>query len=214
MTIFAARSHVRVPYHRALLPLLGLGALSGLAALACGGEASTSLAAHPPSSSAASAAPDASAAPAPTVTAPPVASAVASSPAVAAPPPASSGSASAASVAKPADGTRHPKVVSIGMHVAGGPFDEPTKVPFKRAVEPHYPRLLACLDHVTPPQGGDAGVDLAIDAKGGKAKVTNPRSTIKSDAFVGCVVAFFESIEFEPPKNGRTNVSYSVRFTH
>ena len=111
------------------------------------------------------------------------------------------------------------KVVTIGMHVAGGPYDEPTKEPFKKAVEPRFPELAQCwAKHVTsPPKQGDVGVDLVIEAAGGKAKVSNPRSSLDkrgSEGFVPCVVAIFEDVEF--PKlvgRGRTGVSYSLRFT-
>ena len=110
------------------------------------------------------------------------------------------------------------KIVTIGMHVAGGPFDEPTKEPFKKAVEPHFPEIAPCwAKHVREPlKSVDVGVDLLIEASGGKPKVTNPRSTLGKDAapFVACVVAVFENVDF--PKlvdRGRTGVSYSLRFT-
>ncbi len=105
------------------------------------------------------------------------------------------------------------KVVTIGMHVGGGPYDEITKEPLKKSVEPRFADLLACWGHAPPGTGQiDAGVDLVVEAGGGKARVSNPRSLLKNDAFVACVVTFFESVEFLPPKNGRTTVSYSVRF--
>ncbi len=104
------------------------------------------------------------------------------------------------------------KIVTIGMHVAGGPFDEETKIPFKKAVEPHFPELAKCWRLVSSPRTADVGVDLLIEPGGGKPKVTNPRSSIGGEGFKPCVVAFFENIEFDKPKNGRTGVSYSVRF--
>lgn len=104
------------------------------------------------------------------------------------------------------------KLTSIGMHVAGGPYDEATKVPFLRAVEPHYPELAQCWSRVTKPKQGDVGVDLQIEAAGGRARVSNPRSTLQGEGFVPCVVAFFEKVEFEK-SSGRRVVSYSVRFT-
>jgi hypothetical protein len=99
------------------------------------------------------------------------------------------------------------------MHVAGGPFDEPTKEPMKRSVEPRFDELARCFRHVVPPRQVDAGVDLMIEAEGGRAKVGNPRTTIRAEGFLPCVVAFFESVDFQKPKFGRTGVSYSVRFT-
>ncbi|MBX3225199.1 MAG: hypothetical protein KF795_32075, partial [Labilithrix sp.] len=130
-------------------------------------------------------------------------------------------SADGSAVAPPASPAVDPnvKVVTIGMHVAGGPFDEPTKVPFKKAVEPRFPEIAQCwARHVTkPPKQADFGVDLLIEAAGGKPKVSNPRSSLdkaESEGFSACVIGVFESVEF--PKlvdRGRTGVSYSLRFT-
>jgi hypothetical protein len=105
------------------------------------------------------------------------------------------------------------KLATIGMHVGGGPYDEPTKEPMKRSVEPRFPDLARCWMHVSKPAPTDVGVDLVIEAAGGRARVSNPRTSVTSEGFVPCVVAFFESVEFLPPKNGKTVVSYSVRFT-
>lgn len=106
------------------------------------------------------------------------------------------------------------KVISIGMHVAGGPFDEETKKPFLKAVEPRYPELARCWNKVTDKSRfGDAGVDLLIPPSGGKPKVSHPRSTVEGEGFLPCIVAFFESVEFDKPKSGGLQgVSYSVRF--
>jgi hypothetical protein len=117
------------------------------------------------------------------------------------------------------------KIVTIGMHVAGGPFDEPTKEPFKRAVEPQFLQFAQCWGrHVphSPAKQIDVGVDLLIEASGGTPKVSNPRSTLKgygpevaaeTEGFVPCVVGVFESIVFPKLDRGRTGVSYSLRFT-
>lgn len=105
------------------------------------------------------------------------------------------------------------KLVTIGMHVGGGPYDEPTKEPMKRSVEPRFPELARCWRYVAKSQPADAGVDLVIEAAGGRAKVSNPRTTAVGEGFVPCVVAFFESVDFQKPNHGRTVVSYSVRFT-
>lgn len=101
------------------------------------------------------------------------------------------------------------------MHVGGGPYDEVTKEPLKKSVEPRFSDLAACWRHAPAGQAAtDVGVDLLVEAQGGRAKVSNPRvAQLKSDAFVGCIVAFFESVEFLKPRSGRTVVSYSVRFT-
>lgn len=144
------------------------------------------------------------AAPAPT----PAETADASSAADAAAPTSDAATATAAPSAPP-----QVKVISIGMHVAGGPFDEATKKPFLRAVEPHYPELARCWSHVPTPRQADVGVDLLIPAAGGKAAVSNPRSTLAAEGFLPCVVAFFAGVEFpKPARGGPQGVSYSVRF--
>ena len=84
--------------------------------------------------------------------------------------------------------------------------------PIKRSVEPHFAELARCWEHVPQPHQADVGVDLVIEASGGRAKVSNPRSTIVGEGFVPCVVAFYEGVDFQAPKNGKTVVSYSVRF--
>jgi hypothetical protein len=109
------------------------------------------------------------------------------------------------------------KLVTIGMHVGGGPYDEPTKEPMKRSVEPRFPDLARCWSELPAPPapGVDVGVDLVIEAKGGRARVQNPRvsGTSKRSGLEACIVSFFESVEFLPPKNGKTVVSYSIRVT-
>jgi hypothetical protein len=132
--------------------------------------------------------------------------------------PAGSTPASTASTAAAEAPTAKVKIVTIGMHVGGGPYDEPTKEPFKKAVEPHFPELAQCwAKHVPHPKQGDVGVDLLIEASGGHPKVSNPRSTLGKDpeleGFVPCVVSVFESVEFPKLARGRTGVSYSLRFT-
>lgn len=104
------------------------------------------------------------------------------------------------------------KIVTIGMHVGGGPYDEVTKEPIKRSVEPHFAELARCWKLVPDPKQADVGVDLVIEAKGGHAKVSNPRTTASGEGFVPCVVAFYEGVDFLKPNNGKTVVSYSVRF--
>lgn len=138
-----------------------------------------------------------------------------SAPAAPAPPPTP---AEVAPTAPPADASAdaapvHVKIATIGMHVGGGPYDEPTKEPMKRSVEPRFADLARCWPLVTKPAPTDVGVDLVIEAAGGRAKVSNPRTTAVGEGFVPCVVAFFESVDFQRPKNGKTVVSYSVRFT-
>jgi len=105
------------------------------------------------------------------------------------------------------------KVATIGMHVGGGPYDEVTKEPIRRSVEPRFADLARCWTHASKPQASDVGVDLVIEATGGHARVSNPRTSMTGAGFVPCVVAFFESVDFQKPKNGKTVVSYSVRFS-
>jgi hypothetical protein len=117
--------------------------------------------------------------------------------------------------ALPAEPPPRVKVVTIGMHVGGGPYDEITKEPIRRSVEPQFAELARCWRLVTPPQPKQAevGVDLVIEAAGGRARVSNPRTTAAGEGFVPCVVAFYEGVDFRRPNNGKTVVSYSVRFT-
>jgi hypothetical protein len=124
--------------------------------------------------------------------------------------------AGASVVASDAGGAASPvrvKVVTIGMHVGGGPYDEPTKQPMKRSVEPRFADLALCWRYVAKAEPTDVGVDLVIEAAGGRAKVGNPRTSATGEGFVPCVVAFFESVDFQKPNNGKTVVSYSVRFS-
>jgi hypothetical protein len=105
------------------------------------------------------------------------------------------------------------RVTNIGMHIGGGPNDDVTKAPIAQSVAPHFALFQACYARDEQRrQGGDFGVDLLIEAKGGLAKVTHPRTTIASDAFRDCVVRVFEQVEFQKPKGGRTMVSYSLHF--
>jgi len=103
------------------------------------------------------------------------------------------------------------RVYNIGMHIGGGPNDDETKAPIHKSVEPHFPEIAACF----PPSAAlpvDFGVDLVIDAKGGKAQVARPRTKLADDAFIACVVGVFASIDFLPPRFGKTVVRYSLRY--
>lgn len=133
------------------------------------------------------------------------------------PPPASDGGKATAVDRRTAAGSKV-EVVTIGMHVAGGPFDEATKVPFQKAVEPRFAEMTACFaENVpAPPKRTDVGVDLMIEAAGGMPRVSNPRTTLpkmESEALVQCVVGVFASVSFPRLERGKTGVSYSLRFT-
>jgi hypothetical protein len=99
------------------------------------------------------------------------------------------------------------------MHIGGGPNDAATKAPIAKSVEPHFPEFNRCFALVDDPKhGGDFGVDLLIEADGGKAKVTAPRTRLKGAGFEDCVVNVFKSIDFQKPRFGKTVVSYSLQF--
>lgn len=105
------------------------------------------------------------------------------------------------------------QVSNIGLHIGGGPNDAVTKEPVLKSVEPHFEAFRACFASVDDPKkGGDFGVDLLIEAAGGAAKVTHPRTILAGDAFRTCVVGVFEKISFQKPKGGRTMASYSLHF--
>jgi hypothetical protein len=104
------------------------------------------------------------------------------------------------------------KVTNIGMHIGGGPNDAKTKEPIEKSVEPYFDDLKHCWGSLDKPGPGDFGVDLLIEANGGKAEVSHPRTALKGDAFRDCVVDVFKGIIFEKPRTGRTRVSYSIRF--
>jgi hypothetical protein len=99
------------------------------------------------------------------------------------------------------------------MHVGGGPYDEATKEPIKKSVAPHFDEMKPCYAMVRPKVAGDFGIDLLLDAKGGKAKTSHPRTQLKGDGFVECMTQVFQQIDFLPLKTNTTTVSYSLRFT-
>jgi hypothetical protein len=109
--------------------------------------------------------------------------------------------------------TAQPRAIYIGLHIGGGPNDAASKAPIERSVAPHLDELATCAAHLENFKGGDFGVDLRIPREGGRASVTHPRTAITDGSFRACVVNVFEAIEFERPKTGTTNASYSVRFT-
>ena len=105
-------------------------------------------------------------------------------------------------------------VANIGMHIGGGPNDDVTKDPVRRSVQPHFDAFRRCFAQVEDARkAGDFGVDLRIDAAGGKARVSHPRTTLKGKDFKECVVGVFGAIDFLKPRRGTTTVSYSLRFT-
>ena len=106
------------------------------------------------------------------------------------------------------------KIANIGMHIGGGPNDALTKEPIAKSVEPHFDEFRRCFAMVDDPKrGGDFGVDILIEADGGKAKVTGPRTKMKGTGFEDCVVKVFAGIDFLKPRHGKTMVSYSLQFS-
>ncbi len=135
-------------------------------------------------------------------------------------PPAASGSASAsASASAPIEFPKDapsPKLraYAIGLHIGGGPNDEATKEPIHASVAPHLETMKRCwpwVDAKEQRRAGDFGVDLLIEAEGGRAKVENPRG-VKGEAFHRCMVGVFAAIDFKKPRTGKTLASYSIRF--
>jgi hypothetical protein len=104
-------------------------------------------------------------------------------------------------------------VENIGMHIGGGPNDAVTKAPIARSVAPHFDAFRRCWSLVETPKAGDFGVDLVIERDGGKAEVSNPRTSLRGEPFRACVMSAFEAIDFAKPRGGKTKVSYSLRFT-
>ena len=103
------------------------------------------------------------------------------------------------------------RVINIGMHIGGGPNDDVTKEPIHKSVAPHFEEIARCFP-ASAALPVDFGVDLTIEAKGGTAKVERPRTALRDDAFIACVVGVFEGAEFLAPRFGKTVVSYSLRF--
>ena len=106
------------------------------------------------------------------------------------------------------------KLENIGLHVGGGPNDAETKAPFQRAVAERFPAFLDCYrKNEDPAKGGRFGVDLHIARGGGHPRLEQPRTAMRGPDFRACVIAVFESVEFEKPKHGPTTISYSLHFT-
>jgi hypothetical protein len=136
-------------------------------------------------------------------------------PSGAAPAPTPSPSAGAPAVGSPGIGPSLPEVVirTVGIHIGGGPNDDPSRAAYKRQVEAKFESFRRCFRLVEEPRRpGVFGVDLDISGQGGRAKVRQPRTTMGPSAFRDCVLEAFQSIEFDRPARGATTVSYSIRF--
>ncbi|MEB2310989.1 MAG: biopolymer transporter ExbD [Sorangiineae bacterium] len=105
------------------------------------------------------------------------------------------------------------KVENIGLHIGGGPNDDATKEPFRRAIAQQYDAFRRCYTLVDEPaKGGTFGVDLRVGRAGGKADVLQPRTGMKGKGFSECMVAAFAQVDFEKPGKP-VMFSYSLRFT-
>ena len=139
----------------------------------------------------------------------------------AAPPPASDPGAPAAPGVPPVpnehSGPPLPelRVKSFGLHVGGAAKDTELRREVQRTLERGFPRYLDCYRLIEEPGSeGTFGADLVVAVDGGKAKVQQPRTKLKGEAFRACMIKAFESARFEAPSSGRAVVvSYSVKFS-
>lgn len=116
----------------------------------------------------------------------------------------------------PAEVESLPEVVvkNIGLHIGGGTNTDEEKAPFRAAIEQRFDDLRRCYKLVEDPtKGGVFGVDLRVGRNGGKATVSQPRTSMRGQPFRDCVIRSFESVEFQRPAKGPTVLSYSVRFS-
>jgi hypothetical protein len=105
------------------------------------------------------------------------------------------------------------RVRNIGLHIGGGPNDAVTKGPFLRQLAAQFDAFKLCYGQVeTPAAHGTFGVDLLVPKDGGHAELSNPRTSMKGDAFRDCVVEAFKAVAFERPKRGATKLSYALAF--
>ncbi len=103
-------------------------------------------------------------------------------------------------------------VENIGLHIGGGPNDDASKAPFRKAIEPHFDDFRACyVKVVEPDKGGTFGVDLRVGRNGGKPEVRQPRTGMKGKGFRDCMVSVFQGIDFPAPHKPVV-FSYSLRF--
>ncbi|HEX4336140.1 MAG TPA: hypothetical protein VH062_09520 [Polyangiaceae bacterium] len=107
----------------------------------------------------------------------------------------------------------HVRVRNIGLHIGGGPNDAVTKGPFLRQLAAQFDAFKLCYGQVeTPAAHGTFGVDLLVPKDGGHAELSNPRTSMKGDAFRDCVVEAFKAVAFDRPKRGTTKLSYALAF--
>ncbi|HEX6275344.1 MAG TPA: hypothetical protein VFZ53_20025 [Polyangiaceae bacterium] len=107
------------------------------------------------------------------------------------------------------------RVKSFGLPVGGAAKDTELRGRVQRTLERGFPRYLDCYRLIEEPGSeGTFGADLRVASEGGRAKVDQPRTKLKGEAFRACMIKAFESARFEPPPSGRAVVvSYSVKFS-
>jgi hypothetical protein len=105
------------------------------------------------------------------------------------------------------------RVENIGLHIGGGPNDPKTKAPFLRQIATEFDAFRLCYAKAEGEGArGTFGIDLLVPKEGGHAETSNARTAMKGAAFRDCVVDAFRAVVFEPPKHGRTKLSYALRF--
>ena len=118
-----------------------------------------------------------------------------------------------AGAAPPGDALPRVRIKNIGLHIGGGPNDAATKAPFLKAIEARFDDFRRCYGKIeTPREKGTFGIDLLVPKEGGHAQTSNPRTTMKGQAFRACVIEAFEGVTFDPPKRGPTKLSYALAF--
>jgi hypothetical protein len=105
-------------------------------------------------------------------------------------------------------------IKNVGMHIGGEDNTAEQKRPVRAAIAAHYDDMRRCYAKATDPaKEVTFGVDIRISGEGGKPKITNPRSGLKGEGVVDCMVAAFEAVDFpRQPGNRPRMVSYSIQF--
>jgi hypothetical protein len=104
------------------------------------------------------------------------------------------------------------EVKQMGLHVGGGPNDEPTHALYSTPIMRRFDDLKRCYPLATGAgKNASFGVDLLISTRGGTAKIKDYRTVLGGKDFHLCVLGVFGTIEFPAPSKA-TMVSYSVLF--
>lgn len=122
--------------------------------------------------------------------------------------------------AEPAPQTDQPEVdvptdvlvKRMGVHLGGGPNDEPTHDRFARPIEQRFDEFLKC-HWLADRRSTNAsfGVDLLIPTRGGRAKIQDYRTALKGKEFHLCMLGVFGSVHFPAPEQPMV-LSYSLLF--